>query len=458
MTDPLDRLKTALSDRYTIEREVGRLLLLTAIAGLACNDVEPAPQIEPFYRLLTEEVWGGGDIVLVSPAVPTVHEPIRAVIGEDTVSATYRRGDTVVFRAPSLSGTYGVQLLPPIVPAPGSTDAVRVYGFTDYAEGPMVSGWLLPMPTNSPVPQVLAYGPDALLLVDLRWPTAHRLVEYSALGLTIHPQRCHGGPGLSYRQGFAVICSALWQLMPQVQADSRTLVFGPGNHNVVEIDRECEAAAHGGLRFSCLTPGGRVYRSYQEGDPWISAWRLSPSGQLVTFDGQYPTGCPVYDRTGDRLYAVGPALDWVFCSMAFSPSGDTLFAAWSDGGYPWHLHTVNAANGALLATLDFPESVWVDRVVADPVRPWLYVSTRYGAWASWDNAVPRLFVLDRRTMEVVGTVSAPERDRRPLQDEVIVVVGTEAVYLAPHWGWPGSYENWEYRLGRWRFEVLPLED
>jgi len=206
---------------------------------LACGGVETGAPIDAAYRLLTEEVWGGGDIVLVSPAIPTVRTPISLVLAGDTVPERSRRADTVVFRAPSSWGSYRLEVLPSLTPAADSKDRVRVYGFSDYAEGPTIVGYVLQVPEVSPVPRVLVRSPDALLLVDLRDMSAADLLsrEYLESGWG----DCWDyqfGPGRSYRSNFTSLCGGIWQVLPDVRYEGRgaggllTMEIAPGRFAV----------------------------------------------------------------------------------------------------------------------------------------------------------------------------------------------------------------------------------
>ena len=148
---------------------------------------------------------------------------------------------------------------------------------------------------------------------------------------------------------------------------------------------------------------------------------------------------PVFNEDGELVYAVArrPHPFWAVYFSAFSVTGDTLLVGMlnhvGDGG---ELQVLRAADGELLRTI--PLEYRPQYVTVDPVGPWIYLP----AWIVKDGVhwLPTMMVVDRRTMEVVGTPTVPDdlelygtADRGGGWGSFPAFVGDEAAYLSQHW-------------------------
>ena len=431
---------------------------------LACRGVETGAPMQAAYRLITEEVWGGGDIVLVSANFPTHDIPIRLILAGDTVPEHSRRADTVVFRAPAMSGTYRFDILPFMRPAADSKDEVRVYGYSDYAEGPTIVGYVLQVPDVSPVPRVLVRSPNALLLVDLRYMSAVEILSREVL--ESNWGNCwtyQFGPGRSYRSNFTSLCGGIWQVLPEMRYE------GPGaaGLSTMQLAPERFVIWEGNfVRFRAPNSGGtpNVY-----GNEFVFDFRLSADRTRVTWTGMGvsvaepddPTlhGCPVFDDVGNVQYIVPAGGGRIYlCSAVFSPSGDTAFVSWQGQDSGPHLYALSAAAGEFLDSVPLPSrDSYGGRVAVDPHHPWLFFAAQKSALVG--RTVVRsleLVAVDRRTMEVAGVMTTAAPQLLPAV-ELTLIAGGDAVYIVPVDFWDDG-RSWERTMGRYRFDVLPLVD
>jgi hypothetical protein len=427
-------------------------------------------------HLLTEHQWAGGEILIESDdflrlviyeatddsgtVIENRWANLLVLFGEDTLPTRRFDGTTVAATLPRVAN----DSRPVTVVMDTRTEAVgdvRAYGFAQLLQGPTVSGHAPQFPRGNPLPQILAQGSDALLVVDLRDMSTQRVLPYSDLpeDPRIYEQV---GPGWSYRPDAAVIMRQLWQFLPvgTVQLLNPDPIV-TGRVMVEYAPGKWFAASNHWTKFCC---------------PWLDLWgdnflydiAISPSGDRVTpiGFGTYPLdpdipgspggnrpGWPVFDGDGELLYAVAPSIWMLYGGVfaAFSPTGDTLYVAMpSELGSGHELQVVRAADGALLRTTWLESNVL--GMTADPAGPWIYLPTIvHKGQAGW---VVAIMVVDRRTLEVVGVPTAPDETTGGWWlDFLPAIVGDGAVYVSNQYT---VADLFPYQLNSWRFDRMPL--
>ena len=351
-----------------------RLAASVALATLpACAEV-PVVEDQPGYHLVTEEIWSGGDLMLVSPSFQGMIATVRAVIDGDTFPTVYRHADTVVFR-PTIarSGTYSITVVPTVLPEADSPDQVTIRGFHSCYAGPSITGFVLPWPRGSAEPTFVADGAESAVIVNARTGTARAAVPDSQY----FPGRGHG-PGFSYDPSAVVLMDT--RVTPDVRNTTCEWRLTP----TPEV-RECIGVTS---TYSIALAGpnkwvdARHHLTWRYWDPDSTAFQLeepdglalSPRGDFVIVSGAHADGqlvIPVSDEPAFRI----PVLVSAEAPAAFSPDGDTVYmAGWTEFGHGTaHLVALDLARPTEpLAQVVLGEWDPLD-VAVDPLAPFLYI-------------------------------------------------------------------------------------
>jgi len=160
-----------------------------------------------------------------------------------------------------------------------------------------------------------------------------------------------------------------------------------------------------------------VQNGYRE-----AQFRMAPGGTHTVlrmrpnvYMGVTTTRWPVFDQTGAVAYTID-TLQRV-TGVAFSPNGDTIFAAVSipdtsaSGPFEgrFSLAVLDAATGRTIASQPLDARYGLEDVLVDPARPVLYVAAvERSSLASFDEW-QELLIFDRGTLELLATITAANR-------------------------------------------------
>ncbi len=368
-----------------------------AAGVMACGEVPFAQDPLPGYTLLTEEVWSGGEIVLVSPRFQQMHDSIRLVIADDTLPEAHRAGDTVKFRADSiLSGTYPIAVVPFVPPTLESLAEVAVRGFQACYPGPLMSGFALPWPRGSVEPTFVADGAESAIIANAR----------TGLGRSAVPEEQHRpgwgmGPGPAYDPSSVVLSgtratpdapdsSCVWQLHPTPERG------------------EC-IGRNAGYNIALVGPGKWVIATHHFTErTWTddslyfleepNAIALSPRGDFLVVSGASDDGQLVFPVADEPALHI-PALYRAEAPAVFSPDGDTVYmAGWVKfSDFVSTLVVVDLARPSEpIRSREIGPVIPID-IAFDMAAPYLYVVTFDGD----------ITVINRRTLEKVGQLDLP---------------------------------------------------
>jgi len=236
------------------------------------------------------------------------------------------------------------------------------------------------------------------------------------------------GPGGSFRPGvyfgqfgdsvlpFRVDGSGVTMLdEPPLEISRQVIEVGPGT-----FVRTSHHTVHSSTEFFRIEETEGVVISHRAGRATIQA------------DGIGPDGFPVFSLPdGGVAYTL---MDVAHPNAVdFSPDGE-LLAISERPPSDIVLRTFRAADGTLLRSRPLPGYPFA--LAFDPERPLLYVGVN---GLSDDFGVPTLLVLDRETLETVGTLSAEGSGLACIDDcykAVIAVSAEPAVYIAASWNFP----------------------
>lgn len=407
-------------------------LALVSAALAACEPPTKVPDVTA--RLAAAHAWSRGEVEIVSGALRDAAGPLPAVlVGAHSLAVRRTSDSTLAAALPDTSGPVTLRLV-----LPHGTLAlgpVRVAGFRDAYQGPLLSGYVLPWPAQNPV-GVLAAGDSGAVLVDLRFNIIARQLPES-----LHSPGCAWGVGASALAGHAVLygrrgagsCGPLvsYHLGPAV-VPGDTFAGFPGTWVLGEIGVRRSVTASDSWLFlkNCEAAPCQTRDLFNSGG--VTGLALSPRGDRIAFDngGGYPA--MVLDPRDLTAAFTLPRLRYAGGS-AFSENGDTLWVAGPDSLYERRVAlALDATTGNVLAEtrLDalIPSPGMAVRAVAtDPDGPWLYVSV---AATFAPDALHLVLVLDRRTLAVRGVLTAPRSDGPILDFERIVPLpGGGVVYV-----------------------------
>jgi hypothetical protein len=348
-------------------------------------------------RLVTNEVWAGGDI-LVQSQVPLTSYLL--VSGTDTSHLRQIDSTTWAGMASSSSGTVSVIVIDP-EGRPVLHENVTIRGFLDVRPGPLVAGYPLPLSPQQGSPVVILNGESSLVRVDLRsglissWPSS------------IHDPDCMRGPGPTPTEGVYVTahrspsggCTwSLWRLEPSIQklADSIP-INGSRLAGMFTTNRFLVSPGQHVMCLQSLAPATQSCRSYEE----MNGMRFSPRGDrsFVYYGYSASNHVPVYDtQTGDTAYTIADAD--ASEGGSFTNGGDTLYLAVV--GSAARLLILNSLTGARYADLHIaatPREATPEDVLVDPQLPYAYVLV----WRNFSD--PVILVYDRRSSALVGQMA-----------------------------------------------------
>lgn len=400
---------------------MARAGLFTCLALLACGEAS-APKAFG-VRLVDAAAWSGGDVALVSTAFIGALPRVR--LGADTITVRRVDDSTVAASVPSdfagattLSVVLGVDSLP--------LGDVAIYGFTGIADGPSLSGFVLPIP-GAPAPQFYANGATGLVRGDARFSTVTTFFPDSVQG-----PNCQIGPGPSFDpshvvgtppNGIGCGQPIVWQVTPNL-LPLDTIPGIPGQTRLI-----AEIAPGKWLKTFITyaaaiesTDTVPIFRYYVGvGMSEIHQIRISPRGDraaAVAIDKDiWVFGVTPFDT----VFTV--AATYRGSGAAFSASGDTLFVIGLDNLGAALLVAVNATTGAELARLRLATAPYA--LALDPVRPWIYVAEMQTC------CTVLLEVVDLRTLGRVGLLAPPAGvgDRPAGEMSVLPSPSEPAVYV-----------------------------
>lgn len=397
-----------------------RVALVTCLACIACGEAS-APT--PFaVRLVDRASWSGGEIALVSTGFIGTQPRVR--LGADTVAV--RRVDDSTVAAlvpPEASGILAISVVHEADSLP--LGDVTIYGFTGIADGPSLSGFVLPIP-GAPTPQFYANGATGLVRGDARFSTVTTFAD------SVQGPNCQIGPGPSFDpshvvgtppNGIGCGQPIVWQVTPSL-LPLDTIPGIPGQARLI-----AEVAPRKWLRTSITyaaaieaTDPVPIFRYYDGvGMNEIHQIRISPRGDRVAGVAA-ENDIWVFGVTPfDTVYTVGTIYQGR--GAAFSLSGDTLFGIGLDSLGAALLVAVNATTGAELGRLEL--ALPPLGLALDPIRPWIYV-------AEWQFlCCTVLEVVDQRTLGRVGLLAPPAGvgDGPPGEVTVLPSLAEPAVYM-----------------------------
>ncbi|HEV8380312.1 MAG TPA: hypothetical protein VGQ29_01925 [Gemmatimonadales bacterium] len=349
-------------------------------------------------RLANPVAWPGSDLVVLSPAL--AGQPALPEVLLDTLHLTVARRDdsTVTARLPDTSGVFALHVK---LHGGDRFGSVRIVGFVGRADAPPLTGW--PQPTSPGSPVVIAAAESSLVELDLRTGATVDL----GIG---HSGGCAVSPGLSFRPRAVV-----------AQADTGRC--GRAVSWVLDASATpIDSAPLGGFAadriWAELSPGmwlqtaHHYMRVYRPGDSTLteqieSGERvvLSPDRSLAIVLATWaPNQVPVVESaTGTITFRLPFARAE---GVAFSPDGDTIFAAGRanfNADEPERLVAASAASGQV--AIDTPVTMpmlW--DVVLDPGGRWLYGVALTDSGATFQ---PIIHVFDRHTLGHVGRIRPP---------------------------------------------------
>jgi len=374
--------------------------LASLLAG--CGEAPSGQGAPRGYYLVTEEIWSGAELVLLSPDFQGLRETVRIVVDGDTFPSVYRHADTVVFRPTTLrSGTYDLAVLPAMPPAENSRDQVTIRGFGACYEGPPMSGYPLAWPDRDLLSTFLADGTESAIIVDAAAGQSRPAVPPAA-----HRPGVGTGPGWAY-EAFSVVLTGTEFEVPGAVLDSTCLWRLEPNAQRGECRPE-----YSRYRLALVGPGKWVFATHHYTSRTYGDWATreqeleSPDGLTVSPRGDYVVVSGSHDD-GQLLVPVADSMPIVRIPFlwkseapaAFTPDGDTVFMA----GFQEHRDTVMTLvvfqvdrPTELAAALDL-DVAFVGDLAVDPVAPYLYVLHSDGT----------ITVLDRGTLRRVATLRTP---------------------------------------------------
>jgi hypothetical protein len=132
-------------------------------------------------------------------------------------------------------------------------------------------------------------------------------------------------------------------------------------------------------------------------------------------------------------------------AVAYSPEGDTLFAAFESAPDTLHLVRLAAGSGSVIDEAATPVGMEPVDLVLDPEAPWFYV-VGFGV-------TPAVYVIDRNTLSVVATVRAPEGSCGIDVDcgygrRIAIDPAARRLYVLTTTGWLGEISQFSYGRSR----------
>lgn len=431
-----------------------RYLVPLAIVGLlgACEAPVSSPELHP--SLQTPHAWSRGEVRISDPVFASSAALPTVTVGSHTLVVRAVDDTTIAATLPDTSGpvALSVHAFGAVVPA----GPVIVAGFREAYDGPFLSGYVLPWPSDNPT-SVLGAGDSGAVLVDLRFNHIARAFPES-----LHSPDCAWGVGQSAFSGHAVFygrrpgggCARAvsYQLGPSVVAGDTLLGF-PGTWVLGELgSRRSVTSSDSWLYLMNCDTTPCQFQEYFGGGA-VTGLTLSPRGDRVVFDNGGGRPPIVIDPRNLTTAFVLPLL--YTNGSAFSPGGDTLWVVGTDALYPQRIvAALDATTGGVLATAVL-DSLITDRwevlkaVAIDPEGPWLYVSLS----ATVSSGAHTLLVLDRQSLALRGVLVAPREDRQSWDFErIIPMPAGDVIFLVTT---AQGYDLRGRRARIFRFDRLP---
>jgi hypothetical protein len=375
-----------------------------------------------------DRVWGGGDILVVSPVFRLVGDSLPFLVAADTVWSHPVAGDTVALRAPVLTGSYPVAVLREDHPAALGTVVVRGYGGA--ADGPPLSGIIQVWPRGSADPTFLANGPNQLHLVNAASRTVVRAFDDSIHNPLDADDHCTRGPGPTYDPNIFILCPER----------STRVAFDIGSDPPERVEETCFTDS--GYRLAGLIAPGHWLSVFSnlvylircpefDGPPGFhieetEIIRISPRGDrtLVLGNDHMDGGAPVIDTDGVVFRIAEFEGSGVEIGAGFSSDGATLYTGmWKAVWGGTLVLKLDATSGAILAQTTLMGMGYPGDLLVDSQGGWVYV---LGVWAGqWT-----LSVLDQETLATVAVLE-PGEDTCAPEWPVSLVLGSnqDAVFV-----------------------------
>jgi hypothetical protein len=409
-----------------------------------------------FALVNADRVWGGGDILVVSPVLRLV-DSLPFLVDGDTVWSHAIAGDTAAVTAPINTGAYVVEVVRGAMAELLGTAAVR--GYAGAAPGPPLSGIIQLWPRGSVDPTFLANGPNQLQLVD----AASRMVV-RAFPDSIHRplgdasnngEQCGWGPGPTYDPDTFILCPEPYS----------RVAWDIGGAEPQLVETSCSTAS--AFRADALIAPGywlvgdhhQVYRiKCPEHVNWAVALsieqaeyiRISPRGDrtLVLGNKHQDGGAPVLDAAGAVAYRIAEfEPGGVAAGADFSPDGTSLYAGiWQQTVDSITVLSMDAASGQIQAHTSLPMRYPADLLV-DASGGWVYViAVRAGRWA--------LAVLDAISLATVAVLDPAEDACAPDWPVALALGSNQSAVFVVHtdgyWQYPAPGSSCIQRFDVWR--------
>lgn len=437
----------------SILRTVARRAVLACGVLVACSpmpsDILP-DTVE--VRVVNPIAWPEGKLLIVSGGF--VGRTDLPEVRLDTVRLAVARVDdsTLSVDLPDTSGNLALRLLYRGKQRVGS---ITLVGFAGHTETIALTGWPHHEAPGSPI--VIAAAESSLVRLDLRTGAAVDL----GIG---HSGTCAISPGPSYRDSVIVAQAIVgttcdepkaWRFKPTVAlVDSDPLLATPADRLWAELAPSTWLrTAHHDLT---IYKDGQItlFEQLEEGEREV----LSPDrSRAVVLTTNAPNHVPVILTAPGSIAFRLPLLSTE--AVAFTPGGDTIFAAGYAAfsiGQPLRLLAVSAATGAVLTQRDdaLPQ-LW--DLVLDPDAPWMYGVAAEPADTSGPYWQPVIQVFDRRTLQPLGRIRPPSTAAcvSGLCGQVGLAIDAVArkAYAFDIEGWGSSFFNTP--TGIFRFELVP---
>lgn len=322
-----------------------------ACAVIGCGEQPTDANGETQVRLLTERVWGNGEITLWSPAFPYHVGPPKITLGSDTIVSHRRLGDTAAFRAPGISETRDVRLLG--LGVDSVVGSVSIYGFGGGHTGPPL--WderILPWPLNDPQGTFLATDPHELMLID---PASGSVVTRYPPSVhdpsIVHEWMCPTIPGPSYDPKAVTTCTStgihLWRLTPGFELLDSIPAFA--RFGAAAINPGIWLLSHKHWLNLFDSTGEHPFFSFkEEGYPPV----LSPRGDRVVIPAVWDT-LKVFDTQGPTVAWQSADMRGALTNATFTGDGSAVLLTVGRTGLPGTVFIADAGDGDLLATVEF---------------------------------------------------------------------------------------------------------
>jgi hypothetical protein len=336
-------------------------------------------------------------------------------MGGHAVSVYRVDNTTVGLRTLTDAGSY------PVFVSMGSDTAtlgpVTLHGYVGETQGPVMSGRAARVnPDSSGDPIVFASGDSGGILLDLTTNTVAGTIPDS-----ITSPDCAMSPGASYRgagyftlqgkKGGTCQNAMSWQVYPRLAiADSISPISNALQWYVMaEVGPKHWFEDNNNHTYAFDCSGASCAQKFWLEGSGPNGVMIDPTGQRFTWTGQDIHGAVLSTATFDTAFALPTST--AMKGSAFSSGGDTLFfhGALYPQSYAEFVGAARVSDGTVVRRLSVDsmglgsgQSVYGD-VAVDPVNPWLYVLTGFGASTNSYGLV----VVDRGSWTVVGVAMIP---------------------------------------------------